>query len=158
MKKLLSLSFAIVLCIGLFAGCKMGETDTTSTATKSENEKTTSVVVSPLPETLNVNSLDNCTVAVSFEKGDVCLDDSGKLVMNASVYSYEIYDIADISTLKADDTIIRRGEEIKITDIERLESGLVCINGGEENGGFDLATRDDNVYYEIGVNDAKAYY
>lgn len=38
------------------------------------------------------------------------------------------------------------------------ESGLVRINGGEENGGFDLVSKDNAVYYEIGMNDAKSYY
>ena len=41
--------------------------------------------------------------------------------------------------------------------MERLESGLVRINGGEENGGFDLFSTDSTVYYEIGMSDIKAY-
>ena len=32
------------------------------------------------------------------------------------------------------------------------------MKDGEENGGFDLASNDSTVYYEVGMNDAKAYY
>ena len=115
-------------------------------------------VVYPLPETLDVNTLDNCTVPASLENGDVYVDKSGKIVMDVMIYSYELYDMADIASLEVGNTIFRRCEEIKVTDIERLESGLVRINGGEENGGFDLISNDSTVYYEIGMNDVKAYY
>ncbi|MEE0896083.1 MAG: hypothetical protein U0L88_00430, partial [Acutalibacteraceae bacterium] len=49
-------------------------------------------------------------------------------------------------------------EEVTITEVERTDSGLVRINGGEENGGFDLVSNDNTVYYETGMNDIKAYY
>ena len=115
-------------------------------------------VVYPLPGTLDVNTLDNCTAPASIEKGDVYVDDSGKAVMDVMIYSYELYDMVDIASLEAGNVIFRRCEEIKVTDIERFESGLVRINGGEENGGFDLISNDSTVYYEIGMNDVKAYY
>ena len=78
--------------------------------------------------------------------------------MDVTVYSYELYDMADIASLSENDVILRKNEEVKVTELERLESGLVRINGGEENGGFDLVSNDNTVYYEIGMNDIKAYY
>ena len=78
--------------------------------------------------------------------------------MDVTVYSYELYDMVDIASLKENDVIVRQKEEIKITELERLDTGLVHINGGEENGGFDLFSNDSTVYYEIGMNDIKAYY
>ena len=115
-------------------------------------------VVYPLPETLDVNTLDNCTAPVSLEKGGVYTDKSGKTVMDIIFYSYELYDMVDIASLEVGDRIYRRCEEIIVTDVERLKSGLVRINGGEENGGFDLISNDGTVYYEVGMNDVKAYY
>ena len=145
MKKTLAIILVFILSIGMFVGCdKQTEYNTK--------------VINPLPETLDVNALDNCTVAVSLEKGDAYVDDSGKMVMDVAVYSYELYDMTDIAALEANDVIVRKGEEVSVAELERLESGLVRINGGEENGGFDLMTNDSTTYYETGMNDIKAYY
>ena len=147
MKKTLSIILTLILSVGLFAGCN------SQTGKEENNAK----VINPLPETLDVNALDNCTVAVSLEKGDVYVDDNGKMVMNLTVYSYELYDMVDIASLKENDVIVRKDEEVTITEVERTDSGLVRINGGEENGGFDLISNDSTVYYETGMNDIKAY-
>ena len=148
MKKTLSIILTLILSVGLFAGCN------SQTGKEENNAK----VINPLPETLDVNALDNCTVAVSLEKGNAYVDDSGKMVMDVTVYSYELYDMVDVSTLEENDAIVRKDEEVTITEVERTDSGLVRINGGEENGGFDLVSNDNTVYYETGMNDIKAYY
>ena len=148
MKKTLSVILTLILSVGLIAGCN------SQTGKEENNAK----VINPLPETLDVNALDNCTVAVSLEKGDAYVDDNGKMVMNLTVYSYELYDMVDIASLKENDVIVRKDEEVTITEVERTDSGLVRINGGEENGGFDLVSNDNTVYYETGMNDIKAYY
>lgn len=171
MKKTLSIISAIALGAGVLAGCGaktdvpaetaissvLSSEKATEKATEKAAEKSGNVV-KPLPETLDVNNLENCTVAVSLEKGGAYVDDSGKMVMNVTVYSYDLYDMADIASLEKGDVIVRKNKEVTITDIERPESGFVSINGGEENGGFDLVSSDDTVYYEIGMNDIKAYH
>lgn len=146
MKKILSIILTLIISVGLLAGC--------NTQTK-ENKAN---VISPMSEDLDIDALENCTVAVSLEKGDAKVSDNGKMVMDVTVYSYELYDMVDISALEKNDVIVRQNEEIKVTELERLDSGLVRINGGEENGGFDLISNDSSVYYEIGMNDIKAYY
>ena len=143
MKKTLSIILAVVLSAGALAGC---------------TAKEKASVINPMPETLDVNALDNCTVAVSLEKGDAYVDDSGKMVMKVKAYSYELYDMVDIATLEEGSVIVRQKEEVEVTELEKLDSGLVRINGGEENGGFDLISTDSTVYYEVGMNDVKAYY
>ena len=148
MKKTLSVILTLILSVGLIAGCN------SQTGKEENNAK----VINPLPETLDVNALDNCTVAVSLEKGNAYVDDSGKMVMDVTVYSYELYDMVDVSTLEENDVIVRKDEEVTITEVERTDSGIVRINGGEENGGFDLVSNDNTVYYETGMNDIKAYY
>ena len=150
MKKILSIILAVVLSLGMLAGC--------GTKTETESKEPNVNVISPLPETLDINALDNCTVAISLEKGGAYVNDSGKMVMDVTVYSYELYDMVDVASLKENDVILRKNEEVKVTEIERLETGLVRINGGEENGGFDLVSNDSTVYYESGMNDIKAYY
>ena len=150
MKKALSILLVLILAISLLAGC--------GTQTENKNEENNTKVIRPLPETLDINALDNCTVAVSLEKGDAKLSDDGKMVMYLTVYSYELYDMVDIASLKENDVIVRKNEEVTVSEVERLDSGLVRINGGEENGGFDLVSNDSTVYYETGMNDIKAYY
>ena len=150
MKKVLSIILAVVLSLGILAGC--------GTKTETESKEPNVNIISPLPETLDINALDNCTVAISLDKGGVYVNDSEKMVMDVTVYSYELYDMVDIASLKENDVILRKNEEVKVTEIERLETGLVRINGGEENGGFDLVSNDSTVYYESGMNDIKAYY
>ena len=150
MKKTLLIVLVLILSVGLFAACNVQTVD--------KNEENNANIISPLPETLDINALDNCTVAVSLEKGDVKLSDNGKMVMDVTVYSYELYDMVDIASLEENDVIVRKNEEVTVTEVERLESGLVRINGGEENGGFDLVSNDSTVYYEMGMNDIKVYY
>ena len=155
MKKTLSIILALILALGLFAGCKKG---TENGENKEIQEIKENKVISPLPETLDIKTLDNCTVAVALDKGDAFVDDNGKMVMKIKAFSYELYDMVDIAELKAGDVIKRLNEEIEITELERLDTGLVRINGGEEKGGFDLTSNDSTVYYEIGMNDVKNYY
>ena len=144
MKKTLSIILVAIISAGALAGC----------TAKDE----TAAVINPIPETLDITALDNCTVAVSLEKGDAYVDDSGKMVMKVKAYSYELYDMVDIAALEENSVIVRQKEEVKVTELEKLDSGLIRINGGEENGGFDLISTDNTVYYEAGMNDAKAYY
>ena len=152
MKKTSSIILTLILCICMFLGCK------TQTGNENKGEEISAKVIHPLPETLDINRLDNCTVAISLEDGDAYVSDSGKMMMDVTVYSYDLYDMVDIAALSENDVIVRKNEEVKVTELERLDSGLVQINGGEGNGGFDLISNDSTVYYEVGMSDVKAYY
>ena len=170
MKKTLSIIFATLLCLALFVACSsetepgtassgdievlVSDADIAANTTSAEE---TGKVIKPLPETLDVNNLDNCTVAVSLEEGGAYVNDEGKMMMDLTVYTYELYDMVDIATLAENDVIVRRNEEVKVASVERLDSGLININGGEENGGFSLISNDSTVYYEVGMSDYKAY-
>lgn len=161
MKKTLSIILVVVFCIGMLAGCQKETIDEVADVENTETTETTeelSYTYYPLPSTIDINTLDNCTVAVSLEKGDAYVDETGKMVMNVTAYSYDVYDMVDIALLKVNDSIVRKGEEVKVTELERLESGLVIVNGGEENGGFSLISNNSTVFYEIGMSDAKAYF
>ena len=161
MKKVLLTILVFALCACMFAGCNTQneptDVENTEITENAENVENSIKTIYPLPETLDINSLDNCTVAVSLEKGDAYVDDSGKMVMNLAVYTYELFDMVDVATLSENDIIVRLGEEITVTDIERLDTGLVRINGGEENGGFELISDNNTVYFEIGMSDRKAF-
>ncbi len=151
MKKTLATLLATLLCVSLFSGCSVIRPDAIASATSDKNAK----IIRPLPEILDVNDLNDCTVAASVDW--IALAADGTAEMDVTVYAYDLYDLVDIAELKEGDVIVRGGEEVKIDALERLDTGLVRINGGEENRGFDLMTDDSTVYYEIGMDNAKVY-
>ena len=132
--------------------------EVTEAAVVEEAETTASTKIMPLPTTIDMNALDNCTLAVSFEEGDAYVDDTGAMQLDVTVYTYDLYDMVDIANLKEGDIIVVQGNEVVVESLETLESGLVFINGGMENGGYDLWHNDSGVYFEHGYNDVKSYY
>ena len=129
------------------------EVQSSETVEVQENE-----LVMPLPVTVNLNQLEDCTLAVSLNKGDVYKDKADNVQMNVTVFVYDLYDMVDISLLKEGDSMLLRQEEVVITSIERKEDGTVVINGGLDVGGYVLHTDDNTVYYERGYSDVKSYY
>lgn len=115
-------------------------------------------LVSPMSVTIDVNHLDNCTVAVSLKEGDAYVDDEGAMQMKVTVYTYDQYDMVDIAQLKAGDTIRIDSREVTVTSVERSEHGDVLVNGGLENGGYTLRTDNDGTFYACRENDAKSWY
>jgi len=132
----------------------MAPTETTPTSVPAPAAKT----VAPLPVTIDVNNLTDCTVAVSIEKEDLLLDNTGARVLPVTVYTYDLYDMVDIAMLAPGDTIILRGEEVLVTDLVRTDSGAVQINGGLDAGGYELRTDEHTVYYETGYSDVKTWF
>lgn len=128
--------------------------ETTPTSLPAPAAKT----VTPLPVTIDVNNLTDCTVAVSIEKEDLLLDNTGARVLPVTVYTYDLYDMVDIAMLTPGDTIILRGEEVLVTELVRTDSGAVQINGGLDVGGYELRTDEHTVYYETGYSDVKTYF
>jgi len=114
--------------------------------------------VAPLPVTVDMNNLTDCTVAVSIEKEDLSIDNTGARVLPVTVYAYDLYDMIDIAMLEVGDTIILRGEEVLITSLNTTDYGAVQINGGLDAGGYELVTDEHTVYYESGYSDVKTYF
>ena len=139
-----------LICI-LFTACSFKENQEVD---KSENM----TKIMPIASTLDINNLTDCTVAVSLNKGDVYVDDAGIMQMKVTVYDYDLYDMIDISQLKEGDTIVIGMKDVMISSLERNSAGTVIINGGLEQGGYELATNESGVFYEIGYSDAKSYY
>ena len=161
MKKLLVL--LMICCMCTACGTKEEAAEVPEQIVETVEEEKVEVTeeaakISPLPTTIDMNALDNCTLAVSFEEGDAYVDDTGAMQLDVTVYTYDLYDMVDIANLKEGDTIVIQGHEVAVETVETLESGLVFINGGMENGGYDLWHNDSGVYFEHGYNDAKSYY
>lgn len=125
-----------------------------------EKEVAETVIVSPLPTTIDLNNIKDCTLAVSIENGDIYATEAGTTgyTMKVKVYDYELFDLVDVSMLEVGNIIEINKEQIEITSIERNELGTVIINGGLDVGGYELATNEDGVFYSIGYSDIKSYH
>lgn len=160
----------VALCL-LLAGCGQSKQDAADAevpeqpAVETEAEQESSgnteeaaaVTVQPLPDT-TMENLTDAILSVSLEEGDAYVDDTGKMQMDLKIYSYDKYDMVDIANLKEGDTIVTHAGEVVVTSLERTQGGLILINGGLEEGGFDLFTDDSGIFYESGFNDVKNWY
>lgn len=159
MKKLFLL--LLMLCMLLAACAASGETPAPSTAPSvteaapAETEAATAApnVLMPMPASIDLNDLDNCTVPVSLEKGDAYVDDEGIMRMKVTVYTNDLYDMVDIARLQVGDTIVIRQQNVQVTSIEEDEFGDKLINGT-----YCLRSGDDGVFYEVCENDSLYLY
>ena len=120
-------------------------------------EKEPAVTVIPLPDTVMEN-LTDAVLSVSLEEGDAYVDDTGIMRMDLKIYTYDKYDMVDISALKVGDILATHAGEVEVASLECGENGMISINGGLEAGGLDLVTDDSTIYFESGMNDAKNWY
>lgn len=114
-------------------------------------------IIRPLPDT-TMENLTDAVLSVSLDEGNAYVDDQGRMQMDLKIYSYDQYDMVDISGLQVGDTLARHSGEVKVTSKEQNETGMISINGGLDNGGFDLVTDDCGTFYEMGYNDHKNWY
>ena len=124
---------------------------TEDTSTAPEEVK----VINPLPDTIDVEQLESCTVAVSLTEGDAYVDDAGAMQMKVTVFVYDLYDMIDVSMMNPGDAIMINGEELVIETLETSDFGDVLINGGLDNGGYELRTDETGVYYLNDYSDMK---
>ena len=145
----------------LFAGCRNGKTAAKITepisATAGTEQAAAESKIYPLPDTTMAN-LSDATLSISLEEGDAYVDDTGKMQMDLKLYSYDQYDMVDISMLKVGDILVTHAGEVEITALDRKENGTILINGGLDENGFDLVTNETGIYYECGYSDAKSWY
>ena len=129
--------FTILLICTLLAGCSNSKNQLEQPPETAQVETNAAVeaVIQPLPDT-TMEALENSTVNISFEQDDFYRKESGEVFLRMKLYSYEKFDMVDISGLKAGDTILLSGDEILVNSVERNDYGTVLINGGLDEGGF----------------------
>ena len=167
-----TIMMAMALCL-LLGGCG-ADTDTgvtpsatpTAESTVSVPEETVTdsetasgeeaLKVEPLPSSLDVSNLQDATVSVSFDASGIHKDADGT-TLELTVYDYETFDMVDMSQLKSGDTIVIDGKDVVVDSLERSDTGMISINGGLEEGGYDFWTDEDGVYYVTGLDDTKDF-
>ena len=157
MKKLMFIT--LMICY-LFAGCRNGKTAAKITepiSTTGTKQAAAESKIYPLPDT-TMDNLSDATLSISLEEGDAYVDDTGIMQMDIKIYSYDKYDMVDITMLKVGDILVTHTGEVEITSLDTKENGTILINGGLDENGFDLITDETGVFYEGGYNDAKNWY
>ena len=156
MKKLIF--FTLVICF-LLTGCgnDKAATEVTETISATDVTEKSASKVYPLPDT-TMDNLNDAILSISLNEGDAYVDDTGKMQMDLKLYSYDQYDMVDISRLKVGDILVTHAGEVEITALDRNENGTILINGGLDENGFDLITDETGVYYECGYSDAKNWH
>ena len=147
----------VILCI-LLIGCakvknQQEQPDETAPAQTVAAEP---MNIEALPDN-TMESLDDSIVNISVEQNGFYCDAAGNVVLRMQVHSYDKFDMVDIAALKVGDTIVISGEKIAVNFVERKDNGSVLINGGLEEGGFDLATDDSGIYVVHGYSDMKSW-
>ena len=162
MKKIL---IAVLVICFLLTGCKSRDggngsdaaPDVTQPISTTAAAEQSASRIHPLPDTA-MDNLNDATLSISLEEGNAYVDDTGKMQMDVKIYTYDKYDMVDVSMLKVGDILVTHVGEVEITALERTESGAVLINGGLDENGFDLITDETGIFYERGYNDAKNWY
>ena len=156
MKKLIF--FTLVICF-LLTGCgnDKAATEVTETISATAVTEQSASKVYPLPDT-TMDNLNDAILSISLNEGDAYVDDTGKMQMDLTLYSYDQYDMVDISRLKVGDILVTHTGEVEVAALDRKENGTILINGGLDENGFDLITNETGVYYECGYSDAKNWH
>lgn len=132
------------------------DTDASSDDTAAEPKK-----ITPVTDGIDMENLNDCTIPVSFSQEDVTAGEDGSIQLTFEVYTYDSYDMVDISQLAVGDQITICQEDITVTSLERSEEGrpTIDINGGmSAEGGYTLTSDGDTTYYALDTDDSKIYY
>lgn len=112
--------------------------------------------VAPNPVEIDIEAVEDGIYPAAFSAEDLTVAEDVVTLGNVHLFAKDTYDIVDIAQLEVGDSIWIDGEDVAIKSIERGE--FVLINGGIENGGWNLLARDeDNCYVVWDLDDATTY-
>ena len=106
-------------------------------------------VVKPMAAPIDLAAPADGIYGAAFQPADLA---DGALKF--SIYTEDCYDIVDISTLAVGDTICVGGTDVVIESLERADDLL--INGGIDEGGFNLRAYDEDNCWKMAMEDDHA--
>lgn len=109
--------------------------------------------VAPLDSGFDIDSLENCTVAVGFKAADI--DWTGGIV-TCSVFSKDVYAAGEVDSMGTGDTLIYDGKPMVVNTIEK-NRGAKVVNGGIEAGGAELVPNGGGTYRTMLMDDHSVY-
>lgn len=112
--------------------------------------------IEPMPCTLDIAGLDNCSVAAGFTAKDIYLEDYSRLVIHMTVYDAEYFDAEAVAGMEQGDFVMINGELVEISSIQRDGQGAVVINDSIElsladSGNYTASVGGAQVYSPIGT-------
>ena len=114
------------------------------------------ITVEPIVNHLSVDGSMDCTFSASFTPTTDITKDGDSYTLSFSAYYEQYYEADDIAQLKIGDSIVIGSETVLIDSIED-SNGIYMINGGLDEGGYDLITDGNDMYYERGYDDYRSY-
>lgn len=130
--------------------------EATAAPAANESPAAQTLRVEPMASGIDLSNLTDCTVQVSFDLKQDLVSKDGGYQLTMVVCDYDRYDAAEVSQLKEGDTIVIDGQDVVITSIDRTNG--VQINGGIDEGGYELGTVDGGVLRVWNLDDAIDYH
>ena len=157
MKRLFKATLSLGLALGVLglSGCGTPAADSGSASAGGSQREARRV--EPLADTLDVSALaeGDQQFTAGFRGSDI-REDGGQLVIDLTVYTYDLYDAVEITTLTPGDTLVVKGTEIPVKTVEQGDG--IAVNGGLVNGGIDLTSAGGGTFRVLLENDAPDLY
>jgi len=126
--------------------------EATEEESSEEELQVTGRTVEPMVPEYDLEALADGVYPVYFDPANLA---DGTLSL--TVYSQDVFDIVDISTLEVGDSLVVNGIPFVVETLER-DDGDLLINGGLDNGGLTLRAFDeDNCWKAVMEDDQNTY-
>ena len=132
------------------------EATETSVASTDSTVSADSNEVAPLATAIDTAALADGTYAVSFVATDAS-SENDTVQLNVTVYDYEHFSADAVENLKAGDTLVIDGNSVVVDTVEDNGNGMISVNGGLEQDGYDLGKDEDGNYSELLMDIGKNY-
>ena len=115
------------------------------------------ITVRPISSFASVDgSTEESEFPASFDPAADIVKDGDTYKLTYVGYGEEFFDLVDMFLLQKGDTIVIGGEEVPVDSVS-MSDGCYYINGGLDEGGYDLITDEDTTFYVRGYDDLTSY-
>ena len=109
-------------------------------------------IIAPLPVEFDAENPGTCQRPADIDVASLKKDGSVQMTL----YKVDLYDAAQISQIAKGKTIVYDGKPVGVTGVEK-KNGVILINGGMDNGGFELVGHDGGTFIVCGWDDYPTY-
>ncbi len=124
-------------------------------------------VIAPLTAEVDTANLADGIYSVEIKSVE---KDGDQAKADLVIYTQDLYDVVDITTMQPGDTIVFRGEEVEVKSVEETEPVTLTdadgnegsyavyeVNGPIEEGGIELVAGEGGTYRYLGLDDHPTY-
>ena len=113
--------------------------------------------ITPNPYYVDTDNIEDGIYRAGIDESGISETDDG-LTIQAEIYTEDTYDIVDINCMVEGDVIYINGQLYLVNAIDKLDSGIIDINGGLENGGSSLISEEEsNCFVFSGMDMVRSY-